>query len=183
MQKKVLTEVDLYCGSIDMPKGFEINRKKIADTALESFSKGARVTNNRRSYEYEDYQLPYSQPLQWVQDYLRDHWNLEYHYTLVEKNLHVKLLRPKTKSFLRNHVDPLDLRNAPDYTFIYAVDVEPDSFECIVEYDDNRRKGRTWHVPLKNNDFVMFPSTQKYMFTENKSNKLNIIVVINYEYI
>ena len=29
MQKKVLTEVDLYTGEISMPKGFEINRNQI----------------------------------------------------------------------------------------------------------------------------------------------------------
>ena len=29
----------------------------------------------------------------------------------------------------------------------------------------------------------MFPATQRYMITENTSNKLNTIVVINYEYI
>ena len=28
MQKKVLTEVDLYTGEIAMPKGFEIDRDK-----------------------------------------------------------------------------------------------------------------------------------------------------------
>ena len=80
-------------------------------------------------------------------------------------------------------VDPVDLRNSPDYTLIYGLDIEPDSCECIIEYDDNRRKNRTWHVPIKNNKFIMFPATQRYMITENKSDKLNTILVINYEYI
>jgi len=25
------------------------------------------------------------------------------------------------------------------------------SSECIIEYDDNRRKNRTWHIPIKDN--------------------------------
>ena len=77
----------------------------------------------------------------------------------------------------------MDLRNAPDYTFIYGVDVGKDSTGVIIEYDDNRRKGRTWHIPLNNNDFVMFPSTQKYFISPNKSKQMNIILTTTYEYI
>ena len=183
MQKKVLTEVDLYTGEISMPKGFEINRDKIKNDILKSFVTSDRISNNPRNYSYKNYKVPFSQPLQWLQDYMRDHWKVEYGFTLVPKDMHGKILHPKEKSVLMHSVDPVDLRNSPDYTFIYAVDVEPNSCECIIEYDDNRRKNRTWHLPIKNNDFIMFPATQRYMITENTSNKLNTIVVINYEYI
>ena len=183
MHKKVLTEVDLYTGKIAMPKGFEIDRNKIKNDILKSFVIEDRINNNPKTYSYKNYKVPFSQPLQWMQDYMRDHWKVEYGFTLVPKDMHGKILHPKEKSVLMHSVDPVDLRNSPDYTFIYAVDVEPNSCECIIEYDDNRRKNRTWHLPIKNNDFIMFPATQRYMITENTSNKLNTIVVINYEYI
>ena len=94
-----------------------------------------------------------------------------------------KVLSPKEKSISTHSVDPVDLRNSADYTFIYAVEVEPNSCECIIEYDDNRRKNRTWHVPIKSNKFIMFPATNRYSFSPNTSNGLNIILTINYEYI
>ena len=183
MHKKVLTEVDLYYGQISMPKGFEINRNVIKNDILKSFVTSDRINNNPQTYSYKNYKVPYSQPLQWMQDYMRDHWKVEYHFTLVPKNMHGKILHPKEQSVLMHSVDPVDLRNSPVYTLIYGVDVESDSCECIIEYDDNRRKNRTWHLPIKNNDFIMFPATQRYMITENTSNKLNTILVINYEYI
>ena len=43
MQKKVLTEIDLYTGEISMPKGFEIDRDKIRNDIIESFIKQNRV--------------------------------------------------------------------------------------------------------------------------------------------
>ena len=149
MHKKVLTEVDLYTGEIAMPKGFEIDRNKIKNDILKSFVIEDRINNNPKTYSYKNYKVPFSQPLQWMQDYMRDHWKVEYGFTLVPKDMHGKILHPKEKSVLMHSVDPVDLRNSPDYTFIYAVDVEPNSCECIIEYDDNRRKNRTWHLPIK----------------------------------
>ena len=183
MHKKVLTEVDLYTGEIAMPKGFEINRNVIKNDILKSYVTLDRINNNPRTYSYKNYTVPFSQPLQWMQDYVRDHWKVEYGFTLVPKNMHGKILHPKEKSVLMHSVDPVDLRNSPDYTLIYGLDIEPNSCECIIEYDNNRRKNRTLHLPIKNNEFIMFPATQRYMITENKSDKLNTILVINYEYI
>ena len=34
MEKKVLSEQSLYYGNIDMPKGFEINQKKLVSNIL-----------------------------------------------------------------------------------------------------------------------------------------------------
>ena len=80
---------------------------------------------------------------------MRDHWRVEYGRTLVAKNMHGNVMHPKEKSWTRHQVDPVDLRNSPDYTLIYGVDVKKGSSECIIEYDDNRRKNRTWHIPIK----------------------------------
>ena len=34
MHKKVLSEIDLHYGNIDMPKGFEIDRDKLSNDIL-----------------------------------------------------------------------------------------------------------------------------------------------------
>ena len=183
MHKKVLTEVDLYTGEIAMPKGFEINRNQIKNDILKSYVTLDRINNNPKTYSYKNYKVPFSQPLQWMQDYMRDHWNAEYGFTLVQKDMHAKVLHPKEQSVLMHSLEPVDLRNSPDYTFIYVVDVEPNSCECIIEYDDNRRKNRTWHIPIENNKFIMFPATNRYSFSPNSSDGLNIILTITYEYI
>ena len=76
-----------------------------------------------------------------------------------------------------------DLKNSPDYTCIYGVDVAKDSCELVIEYDDNRRKNRTWHIPLENNKFIIFPSTQRYFISQNKSKQMNIFLTMTYTYI
>ena len=183
MQKVVLSEIDLYTGEVAMPKGFDIDLDKIRNDIIESYIQQKRINNNPKAYAFDDYVVPFSQPLQWMQDYIRDHWRVEYNRTLVTKTIHGNIMYPKEKSWVRHQVDPVDLRNSPDYTFIYGVDVQEDSLECIIEYDNNRRKNRTWHIPMKNNHFIMFPATNKYSFSTNKSENLNTILTITYEYI
>jgi|TARA_R100000455_G_C6238042_1_gene97736 hypothetical protein len=183
MQKVVLSEISLIYGEVKTPKGFEIDRVKIKEEIISSFIKENRVSKNNKDYSYQDYKLPFSQNLQWLKDYIKDHFKAEYSFQLVPKLDFGVILNPKEKSFLRNQVDPVDLRNSADYTCIYVVESEKDSCELIIEYDDNRRKGRTWHVPLKNNFYYIFPATQKYFISENKSKKINIFLTSTYEYI
>ena len=183
MEKITLSEIPLIYGSIDMPKGFDIDRDKIKNDIISSFINNKRVTNNKKSYSYDDFNISFSQPLQWLKDYIRDNIKVEHGFTLVEKSKHGNVFDPKEKSFLRYNIEPVDLRNSPDYTVIYGVDIKEGSSECIIEYDDNRRKNRTWNIPIKNNNFIMFPATQKYCISPNTSNGLNIILTINYEYI
>jgi hypothetical protein len=37
-----------------------------------------------------------------------------------------------------------------------------------IHYDDNRRKGRSWDIKLKDNMFIMFPSTNMYVSQTTK---------------
>ena len=183
MQKKVLSEIDLYYGEIITPKGFEIKRDTIKNSILNSFIKEKRISNNIKDYSYVDYELEYCQAHQWLQDYIRDHFRVKYDKALILKLHWGNVYEYNQKSFSRTTVDPVDLRNSPDYTLIYGVDVGKDSTGVVIEYEDNRRKGRTWHLPLNNNHFVMFPSTNKYFITPNKSKQINIILTNTYEYI
>ena len=80
-----------------------------------------------------------------------------------------------------SETNKVDLRNSPDYVMLYGVDVE--NCNVRIYYDDNRRAGRSWDIELKNNKFVMFPSTQIYYISNNQKDKVNFILKTTYEYI
>ena len=63
-----------------------------------------------------------------------------------------------------------------------CIDVLKDSCELVMEYDDNRRAGRTWHIPLQTNKFIIFPSTQRYFISKNKGCEMNVFLTVNCEY-
>jgi len=183
MLKKVLSEIDIYTGSIDCPKNFEIDRKTIKNSIIQNYISSNTLSKNSKDLSYRDFKVEFSQPLQWLQDYIRDHFKSVYKRTLIPKIMWGTVLQPNEQSYSRATADPMVLRNAPDYTFIYGVDVSEKSCECVIHYDNNRRVNRTWHIPIKNNHFIIFPSTQKFFITKNTSKQVITLLTITYEYI
>ena len=167
MQKKVLSEQSLYFGNIDMPKGFEINQEKLTNDILQS-------TFNSKDF-------PFSRTWDMLNTYMRDHIGLEYGVNLINKSTWGNIYKPSETTIPLLNIDPVDLRNSPDFTMLYGVKVK----NCFVRihYEDNRRKGRNWDIELKNNMFIMFPSTNMYYLTNNQKDSLNFVQTITYEYI
>ena len=107
--------------------------------------------------------------------------NLNYKIKLVNKNTWANAYIPNEVTEPLLNVDPVDLRNSPDYTCLYGIN----TVDCTVKiyYDDNRRKGRNWEIELKDNMFIMFPSTNLYFISNKQKDSLNFIQTITYEYI
>ena len=167
MQKKVLSEIALYYGDVAMPKDWDIDRDKLQNDILKS-----QVT---------DSPFPFSKEFDKLTTYIREHIALEYNFTLVNKGIWGDIYKPKETTIPLLNIDPVDLRNSPDFTLLYGVKVK----DCNVRihYEDNRRKGRSWDIPLTNNKFIMFPSTNMYYITNNQQDSLNFVQTITYEYI
>ena len=167
MQKKVLSEIALYYGDVTMPKDWDIDQNKLQKDIL--------ISNIDNSV------FPFSKEWDKLNTYIREHVNLEYHFQLINKQTWGNTYRPQEVSIPLLNIDPVDLRNSPDYTLLYGVSVK----NCMVRihYEDNRRKGRSWDIPLENNKFIMFPSTNMYYLINDQKDNLNFVQTITYEYI
>ena len=167
MQKKVLSEIALYYGDVAMPKGWDIDREKLQKDILQS--------------QIQNKEFPFSRTFDMLNTYMRDHINLDYEFNLINKDTFGNIYKPEEISQPFINVDPVDLRNSPDFTLLYGVKVK----DCTVRihYEDNRRKGRSWDIELKDNMFIMFPSTNMYYITNNQKDSLNFVQTILYEYI
>ena len=167
MQKKVLSEQALYHGDVAMPKDWDIDRDKLAEDTLKS------QLNNKK--------FPFSRTWDMLNTYIREHIGLEYNFSLINKETWGNMYKPQETTIPLLNIDPVDLRNSPDFTFLYGIKVK----DCNVRihFEDNRRKGRSWDIKLKNNMFIMFPSTNMYYITNNQKDQLNFVLTTTYEYI
>jgi hypothetical protein len=167
MQKKVLTEQSLFYGYVSMPKDWEIDRIELSHHILHS--------------SLTDQELQFSKTYDKLNTYMRDFIGVKHNINLINKSTWGNIYKPNETTIPLLNIDPVDLRNSPDFTMLYGVKVEG----CMVRiyYDDNRRKGRSWDIELKNNMFIMFPSTNMYCLTNTQKDSLNFVQTITYDYI
>jgi len=167
MQKKVLSEIALYYGDVAMPKDWDIDRDKLQNDILKS-----NVT---------DSPFLFSRTWDMLNTYISDYMRVEYNVNLVNKETWGDIYKPTQTTIPLLNIDPVDLRNSPDFTLLYGVKVKNCSVR--IHYEDNRRKGRSWDIELTDNKFIMFPSTSMYYLTNNQKDSLNFVQTITYEYI
>ena len=167
MQKKVLTEQALYFGDVAMPKDWDIDRDKLSGDILQS--------------QIKNKEFPFSKTWDMLNTYISDHIRIEYDINLINKNTWGSIYKPTETSIIQQQIDPVDLRNSPDFVMLYGVKIK----NCMIKiyFDDNRRAGRSWDIPLENNKFIMFPSTNMYHVINNQKDSLNFVQTITYEYI
>ena len=167
MHKEVLTEQSIYFGDVSMPKHWEIDTTELSHHILQS-----NLSNE---------ELQFSRTYDKLNTYIGDFIRLEHGINLVNKSTWGNIYKPNETTIPLLNIDPVDLRNSPDFTLLYGVKIN----DCFVKihYDDNRRKGRSWDIELKNNMFIMFPSTNMYYITNNQKDSLNFVQTITYEYI
>jgi len=167
MRKTILSEQALYYGDVEMPKGFEINP--------------LNLTNNFFDSLYRKKSFLLSKDWEKLNVYIKDFVNLNYNLPLVNKDTWSNIFLPNERTESMMNVDPVDLKNSPDFTLLYGIN----TVDCDIKilYDDNRRKGRSWTIPLTQNKFVMFPSTNMYSIINRQKESLNFIQTITYEYL
>lgn len=167
MKQNILSKIDLYYGNVDMPKNFDIDRNQLK--------------NDIKKQLIDKKEFSFSKTLDMYHTYLREYFFLYFNRTLINKNDFGYLFNENETSLSLQSIDPLDLRNSPDYVLLYGVDV--DCCKIRIDYEDNRRKNRNWIIPLKNNSYVMFPSTQRYYIMNNDSKQKNYILSTTFTYV
>ena len=167
MHKKLLSEISLYYGDVAMPKDWDIDRDKLQNDILQS--------------QIKNKELPFSRTWDMLHTYIREHINVEYGINLINKDTWGNMYKPQEITIPLLNIDPVDLKNSPDFTCLYGVNVK----DCMVRihYEDNRRKGRSWDINITNNKFIIFPSTCMYYLTNTQKDSLNFILTSTCEYI
>jgi len=165
INKISLSQKAIYYGNINMPEGWEIDRNNLSGYIFQSYIRESK--------------LIISPTLQKVTSYLREFMSIKHEIIMVEKEFTGNIYSPNETSELILDVDPVDLRNSPDYTMLYGAHVK----DCSVQiyYDDNRKKNRSWNIPMFNNRFILFSSSDPYTIINNQKKGLNIIQKITYE--
>lgn len=183
LEKKQLHELFVMTGEVDNVSKVDINMLK--NHVLSNWTLDNRVSDNDFSYLHDYCKVPYHQHLQWVQDYIRDHYRLDYGRTLVLAPNGVAGIIQQTgeKINKHNHIDPFDLHGSPDISCLYCVSSGEKPTSITFDYDDGRRKNWSWRVPMKSGQFVLFSSELNHYITKNENKDFLINLSFKYQLI
>ena len=166
MQKKVLSEQAIYLGDVKMPKGYEIDPFILSKSIFES--------------TYNQTKAPFNQEWDKLNKYIKEHLRVKYDLTLANIKTWGTMYLPNEKSNPLRETNLNDLKNSPDFVCLYGINAA--DVMIRIYYDDNRRQGKCWDVPLTHGQFIMFPANNFYHIENNQKKLLNFIQTITYEY-
>jgi len=179
IKKDLIAEQAVYRGKIRWPKGFEIDNDNIKANIIYAVAiADSRKSKNKHDYKYHDYNFEDCENVDRLKVWLVDHFLGKTFKTLVFKEHFAHAFYPKQHSINKQQANIFDLKESTDHTVMYCV-AEGDQ-QLILEFDAHRYKQRTFVYPMKKEEFLIFPSTTRYYFTENKSDNMTAYLGINY---
>tara|TARA_R100001143_G_scaffold40802_1_gene37161 strand:+ start:474 stop:1001 length:528 start_codon:yes stop_codon:yes gene_type:complete len=171
MKKKVLSALDIYSEEVNIPGGFEINRKKIFSHILHNCFIEREIFNYKNTFKVDS-----SQDLGWFNQYIIEHLLLRHKVALESHNYYGLILYPGEMSIIRNENN---LYPTSAYTVIYGIEVPKNSTELTLSFKD-KNKLKIYSEEIYDNKFIIFPSSENYFLTRNNSSNLICFLVGNF---
>ena len=184
LEKHRLTEQFYIKGKVDSVSA--VNTRLIKNHILSNFIKANRYDDPQYWYMKEYLKVPYHQHIQWVQDWLRDHYRLEHNRTLIPTPIEsIRGIIQQTGESVNTHHNVKDwhLAESPEVSCLYTVSTGPKKSEVIFEYDDGRNKHRRWKVPLEQDSFILFSSDIPFSITKNENKDFLVNLSLQFQLI
>ena len=177
-EKNVLTEQFLIIDFI--PAILPIDYDKLKQHLLIAYYKNKKVGNEEIYYDYHYTKYDHHQHIQWIQDYIKDHYKEEHYKTpiLVKQGAIIQQMNENLGN--HHHIDDWDYNESPDMSALMCLEPGEKSSNVIFEYEAGRNKKRRWTVPLQKNKIILFSSNLTHRITKN-INK-NPIINISFQF-
>ena len=184
LEKQRLTESFIIRGKID--KVSSVDTRLIKNHILSNFTLANRYDDGQYWYMKDYVKVPYHQHIQWVNDWLRDHYRLEHGRTLVPTPIDsIRGIVQQTGETVNTHHNVKDwhLSESPEVDCLYTVATGEKKSFVVFEYDDGRNKHRRWKVPLEQDSFILFSSNLNHYITKNDNKDFLVNLSLHYQLI
>jgi len=185
MLKKQLHELFIITGDLDT-KNSKVDINMLKNHVLSNWTLDNRVSDNDFEYLHEYCKVPYHQHIQWLQDYIRDHYRVEYSQTLVpapQNSVTGIIQQTGEKVNTHQHINNHDLNASPDLSALFCVSTGEKETSVTFNYSDGRRKDWSWRVPIKTGQFILFSSELNHYIGKNENKDFLINLSFMYQLI
>jgi len=184
LEKQTLTESFIIRGKIDEVSS--VDTRLIKNHILSNFTLTNRYDDNQYWYMKDYVKVPYHQHIQWVNDWLRDHYRIEHERTLVPTPIDsIRGIVQQTNEnvLTHNNVKEWHLAESPEVDCLFTVATGKKQSHVIFEYDDGRNKHRRWKLPLVQDEFILFSSHLNRYITKNENKDFLVNLSLHFQLI
>ena len=184
LDKHYLTESFVIEGKLDEISS--VNTRLLRNHILSNYSMKNRYNDDQYWYMSEYLKVPYHQHIQWTQDWLRDHYRLQFGRTLVPTpvdSIRGVILQSGEQVNTHHNVKDWHLEQSPEVSCLYTVATGKEKSYVVFEYDQGRNKHRRWKVPLEQDQFILFSSELNHYITHNKNKDFLVNLSLHFQLI
>ena len=177
-----MEEVDLHRVFFIHGKLDNIDIKSLKEDCLKSFKNSKKVSNDITDVRNEDLKIPKSKAFNNIVSQIQEKFLKKYSQK-IKLDSHWAVVHEKNEStHTHDHVDCFDIKNSPDYSAVFYVQVPDDSGVIIFEYPINKyNQTKRWWYPPSEGHYLIFPSTLDHLVTKNNSDDLRIVISFNFK--
>lgn len=156
------------CVFIDkLPKILPVNLEKVSLNIIENFFYKNIQNNSEVSYLNQYYHLDDDKNIQWIIDYIRDHFRFKFNKTPLLTH-RAGILQPQGEAInYHNHIDEFDLSNSPDLSALITLKSGDQLNFVNFNYDDGRKKNQNHKVYLEKGKIILFNSHINHFLSKN----------------
>jgi uncharacterized protein (TIGR02466 family) len=177
-----MIEVDLHRVYFRRDNIGGIDITSLKNDCLKSFKENNRMSKDISDTKNEDLIIPKSKPLEELINIIKDKFYIRYTQVIEPTNYWAQVHSQNESTNLHDHVDCFDIKNSPDLSGVYYLEVPKDSGDIVFQWPINKyNQYKRWWFKPKEGDLLLFPSTLDHFVTKNTAVEKRIAVSFNFK--
>ena len=176
-----MIEVDLH-RLYFIHENIKWNIESLKNDCLKSFAENNRMSKDISDTRNEDLIIPRSKSFEALINIIKDKFYIKYNKGLDLKNYWAQVHSQNESTNMHDHVDCFDIKNSPDLSGVYYIQVPKDSGDIVFQWPINKyNQYKRWWFKPKMGDLLLFPSTLDHFVTKNTALQKRIAISFNFK--
>jgi|TARA_R100000149_G_C5865409_1_gene130281 hypothetical protein len=177
-----MIEVDLHRVYFIRDNVDDVDIKSLKNDCLKSFKENNRMSKDISDTRNEDLIIPKSKPFEELINIIKDKFYIRYNQVIELTDYWAQVHSQNESTNMHDHVNCFDIKNSPDLSGVYYLEVPRDSGDIVFQWPINKyNQYKRWWFKPKKGDLLIFPSTLDHFVTKNTAVEKRIAVSFNFK--